>query len=76
MTENVDSAKGFCDKIDRIVQGIEILFLNHPIAFIFWLCVLVLLVTKGPGIVDVWNYHGFYPFRYDYSSICIGGGCP
>ena len=50
--------------------------LMHPIETAFWIAAILIVLSFLPDWIAVWTYHGFYPFRYDYTNICIGGGCP
>jgi hypothetical protein len=40
------------------------------------IAIFTIFVIKYQDWAYMYNYHAFYPFRFDYSSICIGGGCP
>jgi len=50
--------------------------LTHPFEMLLFIVFIATVLYFLPNWISVWTYHGFYPFKYDYTNICIGGGCP
>lgn len=50
--------------------------LTHPFEMLLLIVFIAMVLYFLPNWISVWTYHGFYPFKYDYTNICIGGGCP
>ena len=75
MTQNEYCAK-IRDKVEQFFVSLTIWVIYHPAAAVLIIIIVGGILPKLPELCYHWGVMAFYPARFDYSSVCIGGGCP
>lgn len=70
------SSTNFTDKAKHILFEIGIWMIYHPFTTGMIIFAGLFIIPQLPNWYFMWGITAFYPAHFDYSTICIGGGCP